>query len=173
MKTLIVDDNVTNRKLLRVTLEAEGLDVVEASDGVNALAVMCGTPVDAVITDILMPRMDGYRFCYEVRNSKLFCDVPLIVYTNTYTSPGDEKTGLDLGADRFLRKPSQAGEIAAALRALKEQPRRARSGQIPAPRGLELMKEYSEALVRKLEEKNADLQLAAEQLTQMNLVLKL
>ncbi|HKS37089.1 MAG TPA: response regulator [Verrucomicrobiae bacterium] len=171
MNVLIVDDNATNRKLLRVTLEAEGLNVVEAGDGIEALGLLDSAPADAIISDILMPRMDGYRFCYEVRGSKRFGHLPFIIYTSTYTSPGDEKVGLDLGADRFIRKPSPASEILAALHALKERPRPVRSGHIPPPRGLELMKEYNEALVRKLEEKNTDLELLADQLTQANQVL--
>ncbi len=56
---LIVDDNATNRKLLRVTLEAGGYSSVEASDGVEALALLEHEPVDVVVSDILMPRMDG------------------------------------------------------------------------------------------------------------------
>jgi signal transduction histidine kinase len=171
MNILVVDDNVTNRKLLCVTLEAEGLRVVEAANGVEAMAALESDNINGIISDILMPRMDGYRLCYEVRASKRFCHLPFIVYTNTYTSPKDETTGLDLGADKFLRKPAQAREIVAAFRTLLEKPRPERPRRIAPPHGLELMKEYSEALVKKLEEKNLDLQLVAEQLTQMNQLL--
>ena len=164
MRILVVDDNATNRKLLRVTLAEEGITTVEAGDGIEALMALDREPVDAIISDILMPRMDGYRLCYEVRASKKFCHLPFIIYTSTYTSPSDEKTGLDLGADKFLRRPSPAKEIVAALRALTGKPGRARTGPIPAPFGLELMKEYSEALIGKLEERNSDLERAGEQL---------
>jgi CheY-like chemotaxis protein len=64
---LIVDDHATNRKLLRAQLEAKGHAVFEAHDGVEALALLERQRVDAVISDILMPRMDGYRLCYEIR----------------------------------------------------------------------------------------------------------
>src|SRR6185503_21300188 len=127
---LIVDDCPANRKLLRAVLEAEGLNTLEAADGVEALAALDREPIDAIISDILMPNMDGYRLCYEVRANKRFCHLPFIVYTTTYTSPSDEKTGLDLGADKFLRKPAQAREIVAAFRALKERPRPVRPGHI-------------------------------------------
>jgi signal transduction histidine kinase len=170
---LIVDDHDTNRKLLRAVFEAEQYDVFEAADGVEALALLEREPIGAIISDILMPRMDGYRLCYEVRTSKRFCWLPFIIYTDTYTSPTDEKTGLDLGADRFLRKPLAANEILAIVRALLEQPCREPFGDIPPPQGLELMKEYSEALVRKLEQKNSKLQLANEQLAQTNRVLSI
>ena len=72
MNVLIVDDLPRNRKLLRAQLEAEGLVVSEANDGVDALVLLNGGKIDAVISDILMPGMDGYRFCYEVRQNEQF-----------------------------------------------------------------------------------------------------
>ena len=60
MNLLIVDDHPTNLRLLRAQLESEGHAVFEAHDGVDALAMLERQPVDAVISDILMPRMDGY-----------------------------------------------------------------------------------------------------------------
>ena len=70
MKVLIVDDNETNRKLLRINLEGEGIETFEAEDGVEALEKLEHERADAIISDILMPRMDGYRFCQEVRKSE-------------------------------------------------------------------------------------------------------
>src|SRR3989442_7043952 len=67
MKLVIVDDIAANRKLLRVTLEAEGHTAFEAADGVEALQLLAREKVDAVVSDILMPRMDGYRLCHEIR----------------------------------------------------------------------------------------------------------
>src|SRR5438270_3049517 len=115
MTILIVDDIPLNLKLLRAVLEAEGHDVLDAADGVDALTVLEREPVDAVISDILMPRMDGYRLCYEVRRSAKLGRLPFIIYTATYTSPADEKLSLDLGASKFLRKPAPAADIIAAL----------------------------------------------------------
>src|SRR5258707_9332097 len=83
MKTiLIVDDNPTNLKLLRAVLEAESFAVVEAADGVEALEVLKEQKVDSIISDILMPRMDGYRLCLEVRKSESHA-LPFIFYTST------------------------------------------------------------------------------------------
>ena len=70
MNLLIVDDLATNRKLLRVTLEAEGHNILEAADGVEALQILARETVDAVISDILMPNMDGFRLCHEIRKSE-------------------------------------------------------------------------------------------------------
>jgi len=91
MNLLIVDDVAINRKLLRAVLEAEGYDILEAGDGKEALASMERQPVDGIISDILMPNMDGYRLCYETRKDERRRDLPFIFYTATYTSPGDEK----------------------------------------------------------------------------------
>src|SRR4051812_44322075 len=99
MKILIVDDTVTDRKLLRAQLEAASFTVVESSDGIEALAILDREPIGLIISDILMPRMDGYRLCLEVRQSKKFDLIPFIAYSNTYVSPNDEKSALDFGAD--------------------------------------------------------------------------
>src|SRR5437870_4841750 len=101
MKILIVDDNPNHRRLLRLTLEAEGHNTVEATDGLEALSALARQPVDAVISDILMPRMDGYRLCHEIRRREPLRSLPFIFYTSTYTSPADAKLGADLGADKF------------------------------------------------------------------------
>src|ERR1700760_4276096 len=115
MNILLVDDDATNRKLLSAILEAEGHSILESGDGVEALAVLEHQKVDIIISDILMPRMDGYRFCYEVRASECFRHLPFIFYTSSYTSPNDEKLGLEIGADKFLIKPAPASKILQTL----------------------------------------------------------
>jgi signal transduction histidine kinase/two-component SAPR family response regulator len=151
MNVLIVDDQAVNQKLLHATLEAEGHTVAEAADGVEALQLLESQHTDAVISDILMPRMDGYRLCSEVRKRKEFEHLPFIHYTATYTSPSDEKLSSDLGADVFLRKPAPAEEIIGALRRVTCKGHKVRAtSAIPES---DVMKEYSERLVSKLEEK--------------------
>ncbi len=158
MKVLIVDDIELNRKLLRVNLEAEGIETCEAADGLAALAVLEHEKADAIISDILMPNMDGYRFCRAVRQMGDLRDLPFIFYTSTYTSPGDEKLALDCGADRYLKKPAPAAEIVSALRSLSEPARSPSSAPRPVADEAFVMKEYNEALVRKLEERNVKLE---------------
>src|ERR1051325_9507095 len=102
---LIADDNPTNRKLLRAILEAGGYHVTEAPDGEEALRVLEGVKIDAIISDVLMPRMDGYRFCHEVRKHPKFSTLPFLFLTATYTSRGDVELALELGADRILTNP--------------------------------------------------------------------
>src|SRR3984957_566362 len=115
MKVLVVDDIASNRKLLRVILEAEGAIVGEAADGIAALAALAHEKFDAVISDILMPRMDGYRLCREIRRDPRLRDLPVIAYTSTYVSAGDEQLALRSGADRYLHKPAPAAVLVCAL----------------------------------------------------------
>src|ERR1700722_18471938 len=91
MNIVIVDDVPINRKLLRACFEADGHTTLEASDGVDALQMLACETVDAVLSDILMPRMDGYRLCHEIRSNERLRDLPIVIYTATYTSPGDEQ----------------------------------------------------------------------------------
>ncbi|HEY2920282.1 MAG TPA: response regulator, partial [Candidatus Binatia bacterium] len=115
LRILVTDDNTTNRKLLRVVLEAENHVVLEADNGISALQLLDQTEVDAVISDILMPEMDGYRLCYEIRKNPKLRRLPFIVYTASYTSSSDEKVAIQFGVDKFLRKPASGDEILKSL----------------------------------------------------------
>lgn len=154
MKVLAVDDSEQNRKLLKVMLEAERCEVITAADGEEALQVLDRTSVDAIISDILMPRMDGYRLCHEIRKSSKHNAIPIILFSATYTSLSDEKVALDFGADKFLKKPASPNDILDALREVMKKAVGRRGKKLQGPRELLAMREYSEALVRKLEESN-------------------
>jgi signal transduction histidine kinase len=160
MNILIVDDQPTNLKLLRAQLEAEGHVVAEAVNGIEGLAVLGRQGTDAVISDILMPQMDGYRFCSEVRKDPRFSRIPFIFYTATYTSSSDEKLCFDLGGDKYLRKPSSAAEIAAALREAVELGGRREPSRVAELAGPDVMTQYSRRLVSKLEQKHSELEAA-------------
>ncbi len=159
MTILVVDDVEVNRKLLKAELEAEGHSVVQAADGVEALKVLGGEAVDAVVSDILMPKMDGYKLCYEIRKDKRFKSTPFIYYTASYTSPADERFALEIGANAFIRKPASTNTILDALNRVLREPKSNRKAKRPGGfREKEVLKEYSERLVAKLEEKNRELE---------------
>lgn len=164
MKVLVVDDLEINRKVLAVMLKAAGHETVDAEDGVEALARLRETAVDAIISDILMPRMDGYRFCYEVRLDGRFRNLPFIVYSSSYTSDSDEQLAIDVGADLFIRKPASPEAILEALTRLGKGRRSAAPPQAPA-RELDSLREYSTGLVRKLELNNRELAESQKQLS--------
>jgi CheY-like chemotaxis protein len=155
MNVLILDDLATSRKLLRAQLEGEGMVVVEATDGEEGLAKLKAGKIDAAIADVLMRGMDGYRFCHEVRQHEEFRNLPIIIYTATYTSPNDEKLSRDLGADKYLRKPASSKQLLDALHEVTaKKPQTASKVQLPQT---DVLKEYSERLAAKLEEKNNQL----------------
>ena len=162
MKILIVDDNPINRELLRTMLEKEKLTVVEAENGVAALKVLEREKIKAIISDVLMPQMDGYRFCHEVRKSDRFATLPFIIYTSTFSSPGDEKLALELGADRFILKPASAQVICDVLRELLEGRIRFTPTKRDPDTEVGILKQYGERLVAKLEQRNIELQVSEE-----------
>jgi CheY-like chemotaxis protein len=163
MKVLIVDDTNINRVVLRVAFEADGHTTLEAADGIEALEILAREKVDAVLSDILMPRMDGYRLCHEIRTNIGLSHLPIVIYTSTYTSPSDEKLARSLGADRFLKKPAPFESVLTALHEAIAMPHTA-----PRPEAwqeVEVLKEYSDRLVAKLEETNTELAEANARLT--------
>ncbi|MDB5610884.1 MAG: domain S-box protein [Bradyrhizobium sp.] len=164
MNLLIVDDIATNRKLLRVTLEAEGHTTLEAADGVEALQILAGEAVDAVISDVLMPNMDGFRLCHEIRKSERLRVLPFIVYTSTYTSPGDMKLAQTIGADKYLTKPAPTAVLLDALQEVMEKKAARPVPTAPAVEEAYVLQQYSQALVNKLEEKNTELKDALDKL---------
>ncbi|MDD1730213.1 MAG: hybrid sensor histidine kinase/response regulator [Methanospirillum sp.] len=109
-KILIVEDNRTQAEYLRYILLKEGYEITLASNGVDALEVMTGNLPDLVLTDILMPEMDGYTLCNTIKKSEQFSAVPVILVTNLY-DPVDVIKGLESGADNFIIKPFDPSRI--------------------------------------------------------------
>jgi len=157
MNILVVDDGEPSRTILRGVMEAAGYTVDEAADGVEALRRLTETTVHCVITDILMPNMDGYQLCYEIRNNPLFSQLPVIIYTATYTAKEDERLANELGADRFMRKPALFGDLVSAVRAVLSGDRVPRPYFKSGAERISLMQHYSRQLVKKLEHKNLEL----------------
>jgi two-component system OmpR family response regulator len=113
-KVLVVDDDPHVRELIRVFLEREGLDVYEASDGVEALAKLETVKVDMVILDVMMPNMDGWELCRRLR---LAGDFPLLMITAKGETSQKIK-GFQLGTDDYLVKPFEPAELVARVKAL-------------------------------------------------------
>jgi CheY-like chemotaxis protein len=156
---LIVDDVTTNRKLLRAQLEGEGFAVVEAANGVEALRVLGRETLDAVISDILMPQMDGYRLCHEVRKNPTLLHLQFVLYSSTYTSPDDVRLSNTVGADHFITKPAT---IAAIRTALETPGLRSATQLSKRNNDSVILEQYSSVLVAKLEQKNSELQQSLE-----------
>ncbi|MBI4862536.1 MAG: response regulator, partial [Candidatus Riflebacteria bacterium] len=117
------------------------------------------------ISDILMPKMDGFRLCREVRRSASFAHVPFIVYSGTFCSPEDQKLAMDLGASHYLRKPCSLDLMLEAVRSAGDE-LASRGRPTPVGPESELMRRYGEALVRKLEVRSAQLELRVRERTE-------
>ncbi len=161
MKILSVDDKAENLYMLEALLRGHGHEVDSASNGVDALRLAERGNYDVIISDILMPRMDGFQLCREVKKDQRLRRVPFIFYTATYTDPRDASFALSLGADRFLVKPIEP-EI--FIQAIDEVFAADRSVRIPTSEPGEdeavYLKEYNARLVSKLEKKMLDLEQA-------------
>jgi CheY-like chemotaxis protein len=102
---LVVEDNPNVLELLEVTLRFKGYPVVSARNGQEALEIASRQHPALVITDILMPKLDGYSLAHALHKDPHTSNVPIIFISATYTTPDDKKFALSLGAMRFIEKP--------------------------------------------------------------------
>jgi len=112
-KILVVDDNPDLREVISIFLGGEGYEVVTASDGEEALALMDST-VDLVVLDVMMPGMSGYKVCAEIRERSM---APVLFLT-AKTQDSDKSMGFSSGGDDYLSKPFSYNELLARIKAL-------------------------------------------------------
>jgi CheY-like chemotaxis protein len=108
---LIVEDVPHILELLEVTLRFKGYPVVTASNGEEALAAIAKQLPAMVITDILMPKLDGFALAHKLRADPKTSQIPIIFLSATYVTPEDKRFALSLGAVRFLEKPVDTEEF--------------------------------------------------------------
>jgi len=102
-RILVVDDSLTTRTLEKNILEAAGYRVTLATDGQEALAAMAGEVPDLVISDILMPRIDGFQLARRLKGDERTAHVPIIL-VSSLDSPADKARGIEAGADAYIVK---------------------------------------------------------------------
>jgi len=158
---IIADDNKENLYLLEVLLRKNGYEIISASNGKEALDKAREIQPDMIVTDILMPVMDGFTLCREWKADERLGHIPLVFYTATYTDPKDIEFGLGLGAERFLIKPMEPGMLLETLVEVLAESRIKRPGHEDVPKEeIGTLKQYNEVLFHKLEDKVKDLESA-------------
>jgi DNA-binding response OmpR family regulator len=117
MRVLVVDDSAVVRRLVTARLEADGHEVVEATDGMAGLEAALAEPPDLVVLDRSMPRMDGFEVCTRLREREETADVAILMLTDS-SSEQALAEGIDRGADDFMSKPFSPRELSLRVRLL-------------------------------------------------------
>jgi CheY-like chemotaxis protein len=152
---LVVEDIPNILELLEITLRFKGYPVVTARNGEEALEQIGRERPALVITDILMPKMDGYTLTYRLRNDPRTNQIPIIFLSATYVTPEDKTFALSLGAMRFLEKPVDTEEFLLTIAEILT----IGPATVPPPLGeREFYQGYRERLQDKLRHKNVQIQ---------------
>jgi PAS domain S-box-containing protein len=154
MRILNVDDKADNLYLMESMLRGYGYEVVGALNGIEALQKLEDQQFDMIISDILMPKMDGFQLCREVKKNDKLKKIPFVFYTATYTDKKDEDLALSLGASGFIIKPTEPEKFMEIITTLIHEHK---EGRLPVPRPVleeEIyLKAYNVSLIHKLEDK--------------------
>ncbi|MDD2852298.1 MAG: hybrid sensor histidine kinase/response regulator [Desulfuromonadaceae bacterium] len=178
MNVLIVEDSYSARQLLRITFQHYGCTVIEAQDGEDGFAQAARHTPDIIISDALMPRMDGFQLLRALKADPELKSIPFIFYSSTYTGDKESELALSLGAEAFVPKPTEPDELWEKTSAImKEWEARQRRPAHPAidESDEQYLREYSRIVASKLEEKVQELEdalslriQAEEQLRRLN-----
>jgi signal transduction histidine kinase/CheY-like chemotaxis protein len=157
---LVVDDNDDSRVYLSRALRSQGYNVKTVCNGNDALDSAKTWNPDLIITDILMPEMDGFELCRKVSEDATLSRIPIIVYTATYVDSRDENLALSLGASRFIIKPMELLDfIVVVNKVIEESGTRQVPVKVATVEDKQMIYEnYRQALARKLDRKVRELE---------------
>jgi putative two-component system response regulator len=162
VKVLVVDDVAYSRRAVRSIFLSAGYAVLTADDGQQALEIVRSELPDLVVTDILMPRLDGFQLCRAIKTGPLTSKIPVIFYTGSYNEPADRDFGLSLGAAGYLVKPLEPREFISEVTRAIGKPTPELKARIPA--GDDWAKTYADRLAAKLQEKVHELNQVVDRL---------
>ena len=159
MRILIVDDLYDARQVLRYMVENNGHEAIEAENGSDALAIAKGSPPDLIISDALMPVMDGFKFLRAIKQDPELYAIPFVLYSSAYKEEQDVRLAMSLGANAYLFKPMDPVELWEEIKDILDKAKHT----IQNPSELikedaEYLKRYSEVVATKLEEKVRELE---------------
>jgi PAS domain S-box-containing protein len=160
MRILIVDDNSANAEMLMTILKSKNYDVASASNGREAFEKLNSKKYDLIISDILMPVMDGFQLCRECKKDDRLKDICFIFYSTMYVDDRDEEFAMTLGARKFIRKPQEPEDFLNQIEEVIEKPKtRKITPEVSSEqdeRGV--LKLYNERLITKLKKRNLELE---------------
>jgi two-component system alkaline phosphatase synthesis response regulator PhoP len=131
---LVVDDEANIVELAALYLEQEGFRVLSAADGASALEMIARQPPALLVLDLMLPEVDGWEVCRQLRSGRVAPDLPIIMLT-ARDDDVDKIVGLELGADDYVTKPFNPRELVARVRAILRRTRRAAQPQAPVHAG--------------------------------------
>lgn len=151
----MVEDMPNVLELLEVTLRFKGYEVVSAHNGMEGLEMVEKARPALIITDILMPRMDGYTFIQKLRTSNTDSShIPVIILSATYVTPEDKSFAMSLGATRFIEKPIDTEDFLLTIAEIMMRD----ESSLPEPLNMQdFYKGYRERLEQKLHHKNTQI----------------
>jgi PAS domain S-box-containing protein len=174
IKLLLVDDKTENIYLLQSMLDTNGFKTISAKNGAEALGLLRTIIPDLIISDILMPVMDGFTLCRECKKDEMLKNIPFFFYTATYLDAKDEEYALSLGADRFILKPQEPDVflkiITDFLGDVKNKTIHPKA--IIQQDEIIVLKEYNDVLIRKLEDKMLQSEKSEKELRRYSLELE-
>lgn len=169
MKILLVDDSDVSLFIMENWLRKGGYEVRTAKNGMEALKVLEAEPVDLIISDAMMPIMDGFRLCHRVKSMAHIRHIPFVFCSADYISLQDQQFARSLGASRYIVKSEDPVTFIRELEQVLEQSEQEKvTTETAPPPEEEYLREYSRRLIRKLEEKVASLEQTNDQLLESN-----
>jgi two-component system alkaline phosphatase synthesis response regulator PhoP len=121
-RILVVDDEPDFCSIVQGNLEKQGFEVEIAYDGKQGLEKVKANPPDAIVLDVMMPEMDGYEVCKELKGDETFADIPILMLTAVASHVSSTRyshyDGMSMEADDYLPKPASAEEISDSLKAM-------------------------------------------------------
>jgi len=115
LKVMVIDDSKTIRRTAENLLKKAGCEVLTATDGFEALALIADHHPDLIFVDIMMPRLDGYQTCALIKNNEVFKNIPVIMLSSK-DSLFDKARGRIVGSEQYLTKPFTKEELLGAIR---------------------------------------------------------
>jgi two-component system alkaline phosphatase synthesis response regulator PhoP len=121
-RVLVVDDEPDFAAIVQGNLEKEGFDVEVAYNGVEGMEKVNANPPDAIVLDVMMPEMDGYKMCAAIKGDDRLCEIPVILLTavasHVTSTRYTHAEGMAMEADDYIAKPASAEDITKSLRRL-------------------------------------------------------